>query len=56
LYSAVFGLCKLLNLKPPQRNVVTEYGYLKYRDIDEDNSGEIEFEEFSSWIKNDIDL
>ena len=56
LYAAIFGLCKLLDLQQPNRDVVLEYSYGVFREIDEDGSGEIEFEEFSGWIKNNTDL
>lgn len=33
-----------------------EYSYGVFREIDEDGSGEIEFEEYSGWIKNNTEL
>jgi Ca2+-binding EF-hand superfamily protein len=56
LYSAIYGLCKLLDLKTPSQNQVLEYSYSVFKEIDEDNSGEIDYEEFVDWIKQNIDL
>jgi Ca2+-binding EF-hand superfamily protein len=56
LFSAIFGLCKLLDLKPPTQDQILEYSYSVFKEIDGDNSGEIDFDEFSSWIKNNVDL
>ena len=56
LFSAIFGLCKLLDLKPPTQDQVMEYSYSVFKEIDGDNSGEIDCEEFSDWVRNNVDL
>jgi Ca2+-binding EF-hand superfamily protein len=56
LYSAIYGLCKLLDLKTPSQNQVLEYSYSVFKEIDGDNSGEIDFSEFAGWVKNNVDL
>ena len=33
-----------------------EYSYLVFKEIDGDNSGEIDCDEFSSWVRNNVDL
>lgn len=52
----MYGLCKLLGIKAPNRNKVLKYCEDLFMIIDDDDSGEINFEEFSSWIKQDNDL
>ena len=56
LYAAIYGLCKLLDLKTPSQNQVLEYSYSVFKEIDEDNSGEIDYDEFCGWIKQNTDL
>lgn len=56
LNSAIYGLCKLLDLNPPHSSKVQDYSYNEFKIIDEDNSGEIEFDEFSNWIRNNHEL
>lgn len=56
LHASIYGLCKLLDLDQPNKDVVLEYSYGVFREIDEDGSGEIEFEEFQGWIKANTDL
>lgn len=43
MYSAIYGLCKLLQLESPSRTAVLDYSYVVFLDIDGDNSGEIDF-------------
>lgn len=56
LNAAIYGLCKLLDLDAPPLSRIYEYAYNEFKVIDEDNSGEIEFDEFSSWIRHNHDL
>ena len=56
LNSAVYGLCKLLDIAVPSRNNILEYSKYVFKIIDDDNSGEIDFEEFSGWIKDSVEL
>ena len=53
---AILGLCKLLSLKPPSRNQIYDYAYKKYKEVDTNLSGVIEFDEFERWIKDDVYL
>jgi len=50
------GLCKLLKLPVPSSSCILKYSYDVYKEIDEDMSGEIDFEEFRTWIRNSHEL
>ena len=52
LFSAIKGLCKLLDLTVPGDDRILKYTYSVFKEIDDDGSGKIEFGEFSHWIKN----
>ena len=51
LTHAINGLCKLLDIKVPNKSKILEYAETVFSEVDEDLSGEIEFEEFSDWVK-----
>lgn len=46
MFSAIYGLCKLLNLKSPEKALITDYSYGVFKIVDGDGSGEINFDEF----------
>ena len=52
LFSAIKGLCKLLDLTVPGDDRILKYTYQVFKEIDDDGSGKIEFSEFAHWIKN----
>ena len=56
LKAAIQGLCKLLKLPVPSLGQILEYSYSVYKEIDSDMSGEIDFDEFSQWVRNSIEL
>lgn len=56
LFAAIFGLCKLLDLEPPKQEAILDYSYSVFKEIDDDGSGEVEFDEFKQWIKNSDDI
>ena len=56
LMAAVFGLCKLLSIPLVDKNEIITYAKAIFAEVDEDDSGEISFEEFQGWIKNSSDL
>ena len=52
LFSAILGLCKLIQLPLPKRDKILDYSYVVFKQVDNDGSGEIEFEEFKDWVRN----
>ena len=56
LKSAIQGLCKLLKLPVPGLGQIMDYSYSVYKVIDEDMSGEIDYDEFRDWIRNSVEL
>ena len=56
MYAAIYGLCKLLDIATPKSEVILDYSYSVFKEIDEDGSGDIEFDEFKEWIKNSNDI
>jgi Ca2+-binding EF-hand superfamily protein len=56
LLHGVYGLCKLVGLPVPHREDVTQYAYYVFKQIDEDNSDQIEFEKFSAWVRESEEL
>jgi Ca2+-binding EF-hand superfamily protein len=51
LFSSIVGLCKLLGLPNPSFTGIQTYTYAVFAEVDGDNSGTVDFEEFSNWIK-----
>jgi Ca2+-binding EF-hand superfamily protein len=52
LLSAIVGLCKLIGLPPPSFLGIQNYTYAVFSEVDGDNSGTVDFDEFSDWIKH----
>ena len=50
--AGINGLCKLLKLPVPSKKAIFDYSNICYRQIDDDMSGDINYEEFENWIKN----
>lgn len=48
--AGIGGLCKLLKLPVPEKKAIFEYSYLVYKQIDDNNSGDITYDEFENWI------
>lgn len=46
----------MLDLKAPLHDNIIKYSCIVFEEIDGDGSGQIDFEEFSNWIKNSIEL
>ena len=40
----------------PEKSSIMEYSYAVFKLIDEDNSGEIDYNEFKNWIKDSEEL
>jgi Ca2+-binding EF-hand superfamily protein len=45
-------LCRLLGLPTPSSTGIQTYTYAVFAEVDGDNSGTVDYEEFSKWIKN----
>ncbi len=56
LQSAIFGLCKLVGIPCPHREDISQFSYYCFKQIDLDNSDQIEFDEFSEWIRNSEEI
>jgi len=50
--SSIVGLCKTTGLPPPSVMGIQNYTVQVFQDIDNDGSGQVDFEEFSYWVKN----
>ena len=50
--SSIVGLCKMVGLPPPSVMGIQNYTVQVFQDIDTDGGGQVDFEEFSTWIKN----
>jgi len=46
LFSSIVGLCKLLGLPNPSYTGIQKYTYEVFAEVDEDNSGSVDFNEF----------
>ena len=51
LSASVISLCKIVGLPQPGRVKIQEYTYEAFKIVDADGNGEIDFDEFSKWIK-----
>ena len=51
IFSAIVSLCKIVGLPQPSRFGIQEYTYTAFIEVDKDGNQMIDYEEFTSWIK-----
>ena len=56
LQSTIYGLTKLAGLPQPAKVRVTEYISDLFKYIDEDGSGQVEYNELKDFIDNNMDI
>jgi hypothetical protein len=56
LKDSILGLCKLIGLTLPSNFEIQEYCYECFTEVDTDGSGDIDLDEFMSWIKSSDSL
>ena len=52
MLASIVGNCKLLGLPNPSFLGIQTYTYAVFAEVDGDNSGTVDYEEFSNWIKH----
>ena len=52
--AAIFGICKCCGIPEPNKMTVSQFVSAQFTLVDEDGSGNIEFEEFQQWINESM--
>lgn len=56
MQNAVYGLCKLVGIPCPHREDIVQFTQYVFKEIDVDGSEEIEFDEFSVWVRESEEI
>ena len=56
LSSGILGLWKILGIPVPYETEIQNFAYDCFKQMDEDGSGDIEYDEFETWIRNSDEI
>lgn len=56
MQNAVYGLCKLVGIPCPHREDIVQFSQYVFKEIDVDGSDEIEYDEFSVWVRESEEI